>query len=88
MKDKEIESAPRLIFQRRWYDRQWKRWSEWEELGGCNLLKYGGDEPEDWKRSAQTYIKIGATYQYRILERTEKVTWELGYSPEEGEGGS
>lgn len=72
-------TCSQLVFQRRWYDAQWKRWSEWEELDGCNLLKYG-DTPEEWKRSAESYIEMGATYEYRIIERTEKITWSVSYS--------
>jgi len=72
-------TCSRLVFQRRWYDSHWKRWSEWVELDGCNLLKYG-DTPEEWRSAAKAYIEMGATYEYRIIQREEVTVWGISYS--------
>jgi len=69
----------RLIFQRRWYDTQWKRWDDWVDVEGRDLFKYG-ETPDEWISMAKSYIEMGATYEYRIIERTDKITWSVSYS--------
>jgi hypothetical protein len=77
----------RLIFQRRWYDTQWKRWDDWVDVEGRDLFKYG-ETPDEWISMAKSYIEMGATYEYRIIERTDKITWSVSYSANESSDGA
>jgi hypothetical protein len=65
-----LDRLVRIIFQRRW--REGDRWSQWQTVAGCNLIKYG-DTPEEWASMANTYVARGANYEYRIIEQTDRV---------------
>lgn len=64
----------------RWWDKQWKTWTEWEEVSGFKLREKYGANPEEWKESCKTWIEVGGHYEYRIVTRSETVDWEISFS--------
>ena len=64
-----------LVLQCRWYDTQRGTWENWHDVPQRDLKHKYGDTPEDWKRSCEAWIKMGGTYQFRIVERTDKQKW-------------
>lgn len=67
------------ILQQRWYDSQWKTWTDWKELDAWTIDRKYGVTPEAWKKSCQAWIDVGGTYEYRIVKRTDVLEWELSY---------
>lgn len=72
-------SVSRPYLEKRWYDSQWKKWTDWEEIEGRQLRDKYGTTPEEWKESCKSWIEIGGTYEYRIGVRTDEVVWEMSY---------
>lgn len=71
-------TTTQTIFQRRWYDSQWEKWDDWVDVEGRVLDKYG-ETPEEWIVTAMEYLDMGATYEYRIIERTDETLWEMSF---------
>jgi hypothetical protein len=83
-KEKAEEPLPRTTCSRsflemRWYDKQWDKWTEWEEVEGFKLREKYGTTPEEWKASCKIWIEVGGHYEYRIGTRTDVVEWEISY---------
>jgi len=83
-KEKADEPLPRTpcsrsFLEMRWYDKQWDKWTEWEEVEGFKLREKYGTTPEEWKASCKAWIEVGGHYEYRIGTRTDVVEWEISY---------
>ena len=63
----------------RWYDKQWDKWTEWEEVEGFKLREKYGTTPEEWKASCEMWIEVGGHYEFRIGTRTDVVNWKISY---------
>jgi len=68
----------KMVFQRRFYDSQSDCWSDWEELGGCDLLKYD-DTFKEWRSIAKFHIKMGYFGEYRTIVREETAVWNISF---------
>ena len=72
-------TCSRSFLEMRWYDKQWDKWTEWEEVEGFKLREKYGTTPEEWKASCKMWIEVGGHYEYRIGTRTDVVEWEISY---------
>lgn len=63
----------------RWYDKRWEKWSHWAEQEGRELLSKYGETEEEWKESCKSWIEMGGTYEFKIVERTEEPIWRISY---------
>jgi hypothetical protein len=63
----------------RHYDERRDVWTEWEEITGKKLWENYGATVDEWKESCQRWIDIGATYQYKIIKRTDVEEWFINY---------
>jgi len=75
----ESKSDHSYILFRRWYDSQWKKWDEWDEVTGDFLIQKYGETPEQWKESCKAWIDCGGLYEYKIAKRVDTVEWEMSY---------
>jgi len=72
-------STTSQFLERRWYDKQYKTWTEWEEIQGEELRRKYGTMVEEWKESCIQWIQVGGHYEYRIGTRTSVVEWQVSY---------
>jgi hypothetical protein len=72
-------ACSRSFLEMRWYDKQWDKWTEWEEVKGFKLREKYGTTPEEWKASCKIWIEVGGRYEYRIGTRTDVVDWKISY---------
>ena len=79
--DKGLDGTPcsRSFLEMRWYDKQWDKWTEWEEVEGFKLREKYGTTPEEWKASCEMWIEVGGHYEFRIGTRTDVVNWKISY---------
>jgi hypothetical protein len=69
------KKSTKIFLEMRWHDTQWDKWEEWTEVDTSTY----GKTPEEWKKTAESWIDIGGTYEYRIGTRTDVIDWELSY---------
>jgi hypothetical protein len=72
-----LATGSRLVLQQRWYDTARGCWDEWHDVEKHKLRSHFGESPANWKVSCTEWVKMGGLYHFRIVERTDRLTWQL-----------
>ena len=71
---------PRHVLMFRWHDRQRDTWTDWTEVEPDQLRNKYGAPVDEWKKSCVSWTDIGGTYDYKIVERTDREVWRHTYA--------